>query len=353
MAMSGGVDSSVAALILQQEGYEVIGVTMKLFDGETADEDSSCCSLEDTEDAKQVALRLGIPHYTFNFKDAFEHAVIDKFCESYLQGLTPNPCIDCNRYLKFDRLQQRRRELDLDFVATGHYARRVWDKERGRYLLKTARDKSKDQSYVLYHLSQDQLAHMLFPLGELTKSEVRHLAADHGFSNAEKAESQDICFVPDGDYASFITRRCGTEISSLQPGPIVDTEGNILGTHQGVAHYTIGQRKGIGVAGPEPYFVCRKDAQTNELVIGTAKETAIEKITIGDVNLIAFDKISEPLQAQVKTHYRQQAQAASVRAIPGSDNLEIVFDQAQRGCAPGQAAVIYDGDTVIGGGTIL
>ena len=258
-AMSGGVDSSVAALVLRDAGYEVEGVTLKLFDNDDAFivGESTCCSLSDAEDARQVCLSLGLPHFIYNFSRTFNVDVIDRFCASYLAGKTPNPCIDCNRYVKFAALQERRRELGYDYVATGHYACRAYNDETGRYELRRGVDANKDQSYVLFHLSQDTLAHMLFPLGELTKPEVRALAEEHGFINASKAESQDICFVPDGDYASFIERREGR---AFQPGDIVDRDGKVLGRHEGLARYTIGQRKGIGVAAPEPLYVFAKDA---------------------------------------------------------------------------------------------
>lgn len=370
MAMSGGVDSSVAALLLCQEGLSVTGATMKLFGNAdlACDGESACCSLDDVEDAKAVCRRLGIPHYTFNFGDLFGQQVIDRFCATYLEGATPNPCIDCNRYLKFDALQRRRRELGLDYVATGHYARRRFDDATGRWQLLRARDEGKDQSYVLYHLTQDALSHMLFPLGDLTKSEVRDVARTHGFVNAEKAESQDICFVPDGDHVGFIAHRLRSMIGSggidakgsgeaeslpaaFLPGPIVDRSGKVLGTHRGLIHYTVGQRKGIGVAAPAPLYVFAKDAATNALIVGMADEVLVKGVVARDLNLIAVERIEEPCVAQVKTHYRQRAVEAVVRQT-GDDELTVTFAQPQRAAAPGQALVLYDGDVVIGGGTI-
>ena len=250
MAMSGGVDSSVAALLLRQAGHDVRGATMVLRN----DQESTCGSSRDVEDARAVCRRLDIPHDAFDLRDRFDAAVIRPFCDAYLGGRTPNPCIDCNRFLKFEALQQRRRAMGLDYVATGHYARRRWDAATERWQLLRASDKSKDQSYVLYHLTQDTLAHMLFPLGELTKGEVREMARAHGFVTAEKPESQDICFVPDGDYAGFIEGRCGAD-TAFSPGEIVDREGRVLGGHAGLIRYTIGQRKGIGVAAREPLYV--------------------------------------------------------------------------------------------------
>lgn len=375
-AMSGGVDSSVATLLLCREGLAVTGATMKLFGNDTVAGArdtwdameagaanacglaSTCCSLDDVEDARAVCRRLGVPHYTFNFGDLFGRQVIGRFCAAYLGGTTPNPCIDCNRYLKFEALQRRRRELGLDYVATGHYARRRFDEATGRWQLLRARDGAKDQSYVLYHLTQDSLAHMLFPLGDLTKDEVRELAREHGFVNADKAESQDICFVPDGDYVGFIERQvCGAEGTdasqppAFQPGPIVDRTGKVLGTHRGLIHYTVGQRKGIGVAASEPLYVFAKDVETRRLVVGTAAEVLVCGVTVRDLNLIAVERFKEPRAAQVKTHYRQRPVAATVKQV-ADDELAVTFAVPQRAAAPGQAAVLYDGDVVLGGGTI-
>jgi tRNA-specific 2-thiouridylase len=349
-AMSGGVDSSVAAYLLTDQGFETEGVTLKLFENEDACLASSrvCCSLKDAEEARQVCLTLGIPHFVYNFTRTFNHDVIDRFCDGYLAGETPNPCIDCNRYVKFAALQQRRRELGYDYVATGHYARRAFDEKTGRYLLLRGRDANKDQSYVLFHLTQDTLAHMLFPLGELTKPEVRAIAARQGFINANKPESQDICFVPDGDYATFIGKRRGT---AFPPGDIVDRAGHVLGRHRGLIHYTVGQRKGIGVAAREPLYVCAKDAERNRLVVGTDAETRCTGVVVRDVNLIALAELSGPVRCEVKTHYRQTARPAVV--TPREDGgATIAFDEPQRACAPGQAAVFYQGDVVVGGGTI-
>ena len=287
-------------------------------------------------------------YFVFNYQGLFGREVIDRFCEEYLCGRTPNPCIDCNRYVKFDALQKRRRQLDFDYVATGHYARRTYDEKTGRYLLKCGLDPKKDQSYVLFHLTQDTLAHMLFPLGELTKPEVRELAREAGFDNAGKSESQDICFVPDGDYADFIERRCG---HTFGPGPIVDMHGKVLGEHRGIDRYTIGQRKGIGVAAGEPLFVFCKDAETNTLVVGTDSETRAATVRANDVNLISVASIDEPLRVTAKTHYRMKAQPGWARI---EDHMLVMeFDEPQRAAAPGQALVLYDGDTVVGGGTIV
>ena len=351
-AMSGGVDSSVMALLLHEQGYDVTGATMKLRANELPEAagESTCCSIDDVEDAKAVCRRIGVPHYVFNFGDRFDAAVVQRFCDAYAAGLTPNPCIDCNRFLKFDALQRRRRELGFNYVATGHYARRAWDEDTGRWQLLRAADPAKDQSYVLYHLTQDTLAHMLFPLGGLTKDEVRALARDRGLVTADKPESQDICFIPDGDYAAFIERREGPS-PAFQPGDIVNREGAVLGRHRGLVHYTVGQRKGIGVAAAEPLYVFGKDAAANRRVVGFASEVQSAGVVARDVNLIAGDGLEGPRAVQVKTHYRQRPVAATVRQT-GDDEITVTFDAPQRAAAPGQAVVIYDGDVVLGGGTI-
>lgn len=349
-AMSGGVDSSVSALMLRDAGYEVEGVTMKLFDNEDAyiAGDSTCCSLADIEDARQVCLDLGIPHFVYNFTRTFNADVIDRFCDSYLHGETPNPCIDCNRYVKFAALQQRRRELGFDYVATGHYARRSFNDETGRYELKRGVDANKDQSYVLYHLTQDTLEHMLFPLGDLSKARVRELALENGFANAKKGESQDICFVPDGDYAHFIERR---SCARFEPGLIVNRDGKTLGQHDGLIHYTIGQRKGIGVAASKPLYVFAKDVERNELVVDFDENTMCSHVDVNDVNFISLPALQKPSRFSVKTHYRQTPRLATVEQV-GDDRICITLDAPQRACAPGQAAVVFDGDTVVCGGTI-
>lgn len=350
MAMSGGVDSSVSALVLRDAGYDVEGVTLKLFENEDAciPDEKTCCSLKDAEDARQVCLELGLPHIVYNFSRTFNEDVVDRFCDGYLRGETPNPCIDCNRYVKFAALQRRRAELGFDYVATGHYARRCFNEETGRYELKRGLDANKDQSYVLFHLDQDTLAHMLFPLGELTKPEVRALAAEHGFVNAQKPESQDICFVPDGDYAAFIEKRRG---QSFEPGAIVNRDGKELGEHSGLIHYTVGQRRGIGVAAPEPLYVYAKDAERNQLVVDTHANTLCTAIEVRDVNFIARASLPAPEHFEVKAHYRQTAKGATVEQT-GETAIRITFDEPQRACAPGQAAVVYDDDTVVCGGTI-
>ena len=354
-AMSGGVDSSVCALLLQEAGFDVRGATMVLRGGEVLGdagegEGPTCGSSRDVEDARAVCRRLDIPHDAFDLRDRFDAAVVRPFCDAYLAGRTPNPCIDCNRFLKFEALQKRRREMGLDYVATGHYARRRWDEATGRWQLLRASDPVKDQSYVLYHLTQDTLAHMLFPLGELTKDEVRELARAHGFVTAEKPESQDICFVPDGDYAGFIEGHCGAG-AAFEPGEIVNRGGRVLGEHAGLIRYTIGQRKGIGVAAREPLYVLGKDASANRLVVGFKDELLSSGVVACDVNLIGGGVLEGPRNVQVKTHYRQRPVPA-VAEQTGPDELTVTFEEPQRAAAPGQAAVLYEGDVVLGGGTI-
>ena len=355
-AMSGGVDSSVCALLLQEAGFDVRGATMVLRGGEVLGdagegEGSTCGSSRDVEDARAVCRRLGILHDAFDLRDRFDAAVVRPFCDAYLEGRTPNPCIDCNRFLKFETLQKRRREMGLDYVATGHYARRRWDAATERWQLLRASDPAKDQSYVLYHLTQDTLAHMLFPLGELTKDEVREMARAHGFVTAEKPESQDICFVPDGDYAGFIEGHCGAG-AAFEPGEIVNRGGRVLGEHAGLIRYTIGQRKGIGVAAREPLYVLGKDASANRLVVGFKDELLSSGVVACDVNLISGGVLEGPREVQVKTHYRQRPVPA-VAEQTGPDELTVTFDEPQRAAAPGQAAVLYEGDIVLGGGTIV
>jgi len=266
IAMSGGVDSSVAAKIMVDEGYECIGCTMKLHDNavETENCEKTCCSLSDVEDARSVAYRLGMPYYVFNFQDDFKEKIIDKFIDSYKNGRTPNPCIDCNRYMKFDKLFERAKILGCDYIVTGHYVR-ITEDENGKFHLLKAVDNTKDQSYVLYSMTQEQLAHARFPLGGMPKTETRHLAEEGGFINADKPDSQDICFVPDGDYAAVIEKYSGDK---EKPGKFVDLQGNVMGTHKGITHYTIGQRKGLGLALKAPAYVQRIDVKNNLVILG-------------------------------------------------------------------------------------
>ena len=350
IAMSGGVDSSVAAYLMKEAGYECTGVTMKLFQNEEVglSKEHTCCSLDDVEDARNVAFHLGIPFHVFNFSDRFEECVIKRFVESYENGMTPNPCIDCNRFLKFDKLYHRASELGLDYIVTGHYARIEFNEETGRYELKKAPDENKDQSYVLYNLTQDQLSHTQFPLGTMTKPEVRKIAEEQGFINARKHDSQDICFVPDGNYGNFIETYTGKQFPE---GDFVDLEGNRMGTHKGIIRYTIGQRKGLGLSVPEPVYVCALDLEKNQVILGKNTDLFSNELIATDINLISVPEIKEPMRVKAKVRYRQKEQWA-VAVQTGEDTLRVTFDEPQRAITRGQAVVLYDGDKVVGGGTI-
>lgn len=348
--MSGGVDSSVAAYLMKEQGYTCMGIMMKLFGNADlcVSRAKSCCSLDDAEDARSVAFRLGMPFHVLNFADRFSETVIDRFIRSYECGRTPNPCIDCNRFLKFDALYRRARELGYDYVVTGHYARIEQDAESGRYLLKKALDPNKDQSYVLYALTQEELSHTMFPLGALTKPQVRAIADAQGFVTAQKQESQDICFVPDGDYAGFIRKKTGKDYPA---GDFVDCSGRVLGRHRGIIHYTVGQRRGLGLALPEPMYVCRIDPENNRVVLSPDAGLYSREVHATDINLISVPKIEGSMRVRAKLRYRHAEQWATVTQ-PDENSLTAVFDEPQRAITKGQALVLYDGDTVVGGGTI-
>ena len=354
IAMSGGVDSSVAALLTKEQGYECIGCTMKLWDAEDAGADGlagskTCCSLDDTEDAKSVAYRLGMPFYAFNYKEEFSRCVIAPFCESYECGQTPNPCVACNRFLKFGKLYERAKQLGCDKIVTGHYARIEQDAQ-GRYLLKKGLDPSKDQSYVLHCMTQEQLAHTLFPLGSLTKAEAREIASRSGFVNASKPDSQDICFVPDGDYASVV-EALGSGAGQA-PGDFVDLSGKPIGRHRGIIHYTIGQRKGLGNTWGRPVFVVAIDAAANTVTLGESSDLFRKEVLVRDFRWISGEEPKRPVRCTAKLRYRQAEQPA-LAAVQEQGQVLLCFDAPQRAPTPGQYAVLYDGDVVLGGGTIL
>ena len=348
IAMSGGVDSSLAAKLMVDNGFECIGCTMKLYHNEDVglERSRTCCSLDYEEDARSVAYKLGMPFYVFNFTVAFRNTVIRKFIESYEKGITPNPCIDCNRYMKFDKLFERAKILGCDYIVTGHYAK-IEEKD-GKFVLKKAVDETKDQSYVLYSMTQEQLTHTMFPLGNMRKAEVREIAEQNGFINANKPDSQDICFVPNGDYASIIEMHTGKR--SLE-GNLVDKQGKVIGRHKGVIHYTVGQRKGLGISSTEPLYVCNICPKDGNVILGSNDDLFSRETDVSDFNWISGEVPKSKFRCKAKIRYRQSEQWATV--IPtGADTVHIVFDEPQRAITPGQAAVLYDGDTVLGGGTI-
>lgn len=344
IAMSGGVDSSVAAYLTIREGFSCMGATMRLFDGE----DSTCCSLEAVEDARSVAHKLGMPFYVFNFTEDFTKQVIDDFAACYEQGLTPNPCIRCNRHLKFSRFLDRALILGCAYIVTGHYARIEDDPDTGRCLLYKALDSAKDQSYFLYALTQEQLKHIRFPLGSLTKEQVRSIALEQDFINARKRDSQDICFVPDGDYLAFLQRYT----KKLYPaGDFLDLDGKVVGRHNGAAGYTLGQRKGLGLAMGEPVYVCSKDMARNTVTVGPSEALFHTTLLANDWFFFPFPALDKPIRVLAKTRSRMTEQPAVV--YPEEDGYcRVEFEEPQRAITPGQAVVLYQGDMVVGGGTI-
>lgn len=348
VAMSGGVDSSLAAWLTKEKGFDCSGAVMKLFPDGQIKKRSGCGGMpaNDAEDARAAALCIGIPFYVFDFTECFDSGVVQKFVKAYKNGLTPNPCVDCNRFIKFGAFLSKALEIGCDRMVTGHYARIETD--NGRYLLKKGIDTSKDQSYVLYTMTQEQLSRTMLPLGGLTKAEVRETAREMGFINAKKRDSQDICFVPDGDYAGFIERYTKTP---AEKGRFKDSAGNDLGEHKGIEHYTVGQRKGLGISAETPVYVRAVCPENNTVVVGNSGELYSKILTASDINLIAVDGIEKPMRVKAKIRYRQPEQPAAVRQT-GPDTLSVEFDEPQRAITKGQAVVLYDGDVVIGGGTI-
>jgi tRNA-specific 2-thiouridylase len=345
VGMSGGVDSAAAAILLREQGYGVTGVTLKLWDGEA---ESGCCSLADVEDARAVAQKLDIPFYVLNFKDLFREAVVDPFVRSYLEGETPNPCLACNEVIKFHGMLQKARAFGMDFIATGHYARIEQDAATGRFCLRKGVDPGKDQSYVLYGLTQEQLGATLLPLGGITKTEARAIVARAGIGIAAKPDSQDICFVAEDGYASFIRDYTG---SDPEPGDFVDTAGNVLGRHKGLIHYTVGQRKHLGMSFGRRVCVIAKDARANTITVGGEEEAFMPDTRVRQVNWVCIDKPEQPIRARVRTRYHGVEAEAEILPEP-DERVRVVFNTPQRGIAPGQAAVFYQEDRVLGGGII-
>ena len=394
IAMSGGVDSSVAAALMQEMGYDCVGAMMKLYQREdiavsegtakeksggrepegavsenricrmeretlvenraccaaegTAKEGKTCCAANDAEDAALVARKLGMSFYVFRFTEEFRHQVMERFVNSYLKGETPNPCIDCNRYMKFEKLYERALILGCDKIVTGHYARISRDEKSGRWQMRKAADQTKDQSYVLYQLTQEQLSHVCFPLGELTKDRVRELAQEHGFYNADKQDSQDICFVPDGHYEKFIEAYTG---KTVPPGNFVTKDGEIIGRHKGIIHYTVGQRRGLGIAAPSPYYVKEIRPESNEVVLCSDEELFQRTLFAEDANWVSIPEPAGKIRVEAKIRYRHKPAAATVE-MTERGLLKVTFDEPQRAITKGQSVVLYDGDLVLGGGKI-
>ncbi len=346
-AMSGGVDSSAAAILLQEQGYEVVGATVKMFGNKDVGIKEPDASKQDVEDAKAVAEKLGIEHHVLDFSSCFKKCVINNFVNEYKCGRTPNPCVDCNKHIKFGKLFEAARELGCEYLATGHYARIEYSAEKDRWLLARGDDASKDQSYMLFNMTQDQLAHTVLPLAELTKAEIRSKADEAGLAVAHKSDSQDICFVPDGDYAAVIAR---LGVKSKQ-GNFVHMNGTVLGKHKGQLHYTIGQRKGLGVSYEYPLYVISKDMATNTVVLGPNDALFSKELWASAVNFITVDKLTEPMRVTAKARYRMKDVPATIE--PAEDGLvHVIFDEPQRAITPGQAVVFYDGQYVVGGGII-
>lgn len=345
VAMSGGIDSAVAALLIKEQGYEATGATMKLCNKILPD--GTDAAAVDIADARAICEKLKMPHKVYDLSDDFNSTVIKDFVNTYLQGATPNPCIVCNKHLKFGKLLDLEIASGADYIATGHYAN-IEMEENGRFLLKKAADPKKDQTYMLWSLTQKQLSHALFPLGKMTKPEIREIGAQNGFVNAHKSDSQDICFVPDGDYASFIEKALGEKFPQ---GNYIDEDGKILGRHKGMIHYTIGQRKGLGISMNKHIFVTKKNAEDNTVTLADEDKLFKTEVVISNINLIPFDKIEGKIRVEAKIRY-SQSQSPAYAEQTGDDEITLTFDTPQRAPAKGQSAVMYDGDLVIGGGII-
>lgn len=351
VGMSGGVDSSVAAYLLKEQGYDVVGVTMQIWQDEdqcSIEENGGCCGLSAVDDARRVANQLGIPYYVMNFKNEFKEHVIDYFVDEYKNGRTPNPCIACNRYVKWESLLQRSLEIGADYIATGHYAR-IEQLPNGRFAIKNSVTARKDQTYALYNLTQHQLAHTLMPVGDYHKDKIREIAESIGIQVAHKPDSMEICFVPDQDYAGYIERE--TDYKS-QEGNFVDMDGNVIGRHKGIIHYTVGQRRGLGLAMGHPVFVVAIRPDTNEVVIGENKDVFQPKLYANRLNFMSIGELKGEMHVKAKIRYNHEGSDCTIR-MAGDDLLECVFDEPQRAITPGQALVIYDGEYVLCGGTII
>ncbi|MBP7056522.1 MAG: tRNA 2-thiouridine(34) synthase MnmA [Candidatus Omnitrophica bacterium] len=350
VAMSGGVDSSLAAALLKKEGYDIFGITFKMWPREECGSSvgRACCNLEAVVRARAVAEDLGIPYYVFDLSKEFKSQVIDYFCEEYLSGLTPNPCVVCNEKIKFDALLDKARSLGAEHIATGHYANIAFDKKSGRYLLKEGKDKEKDQSYFLYRLIQEQLRSVIFPLGNFTKAQVRAMAKKYKVRTYSTVSSQDICFIRDLDYVDYIKEKTAAKI---EPGDIVDISGKVVGRHKGITSYTIGQRRGLGIAHKEPLYVTAIDVLRNKVIVGTKKDILRKSLIADRLNWIAVDGIDKPVRVMAKIRYNTKKSPAAVTNL-GDGTVRVDFDAAQEAPTPGQAVVFYDKDIVVGGGWI-
>ena len=342
LGMSGGVDSSVSALLLKKEGYEPLGITLELFAG------SSCCNINTYIDAKNVCKTIGIPHFTYNCKEQFKDYVINDFIDCYANCRTPNPCIECNKYMKFGIMWEKAKELGCNYIATGHYAKTEYSEKYGRWVLKKSQAGKKDQSYVLWNISKELIEHVVFPLADFTdKEQIREIARENDLKVANKPDSEDICFVPDGNYKKFLETNSGIK---PKKGNIVNSKGEILGKHTGLYNYTIGQRKGLGISYKVPLFVLGFNKAKNEVIVGKEKELYKKEIIVTDINLLLVDKIEEPMEVDVKTRYSSKVAKAKIEQ--DGENIKVTFDEPQRAITPGQSAVFYVGDIVLGGGKI-